>query len=142
MSEIVTEQWIQIQHLEQALHMAQLRAANVQRQMMYARCTFLKFVKDLSEKHLPQLTGMLEPYLPGKGSVLISFMSQAQHQSKRFFLGFKKFHHELQGFIKQEMVKNELTAAFANEELVFFLASALVTFPILAAWVLLSSQFS
>ncbi|GAY34599.1 hypothetical protein CUMW_012300 [Citrus unshiu] len=142
MSEIVTEQWIQIQHLEQALHMAQLRAANVQRQLMYARCTFLKFVKDFSEKHLPKLTGMLVPYLPGKGSILISFMSQVQHQFKRFFLAFKKFHHELQGFIKQEMVKNKLTAALANEELVFFVASALITFPILAAWVLLSSQFS
>lgn len=55
----------------------------------------LQFVKDFSEKHLPKLTGMLVPYLPGKGSILISFMSQVQHQFKRFFLAFKKFHHEV-----------------------------------------------
>lgn len=30
------------------------------------------------------------------------------------------FHMQLQGFIKQEMEKNEFTVALANDELVFF----------------------
>ncbi|KAJ4703533.1 putative Myosin heavy chain-like protein [Melia azedarach] len=140
MSEIVTEQWIQIQHLEQALHMAELRAMKIQRQLSFTRCTFLKFVNDLSGKHIPKLFGMLD--LSSKSAALSTYISQAVQQFKRLFLAFKKFHHELQGFIKEEMVKNELTAALANEELVFFVASALITFPILAAWMLLSVQFS
>ncbi|MBA0623289.1 hypothetical protein Godav_008760 [Gossypium davidsonii] len=77
MAEVVTEQWVQIQHLEQALQIAKMRALQAQKQRNM-RCTFLK-----------------------------------------------------------EMQRNELTAAFVNDELVFFLASAFITFPILGAWMLL-----
>ncbi|RZC65301.1 hypothetical protein C5167_008986 [Papaver somniferum] len=54
----------------------------------------------------------------------------------------KEYHHQLQRFVKHEMERNEFTATIANQEVVFFLASALVTFPILTAWMLLASQFS
>ncbi|XP_044495195.1 uncharacterized protein LOC123218056 isoform X2 [Mangifera indica] len=90
MADFVNEQWIQIQHLEQALHMTEMRAHNAQRKLRVTKCTFLK----------------------------------------------------LQGLIKQKMEKNELTAALVNEELIFFVASALITFPVLTAWMLLSSKFS
>ncbi|KAK0578207.1 hypothetical protein LWI29_006741 [Acer saccharum] len=157
MADIVTEQWIHIQHLEQALFIIEMKVQDIQRKLRSTRCTFLKFVNDLSGQHLPKLFGIFDSYSPGKGVILNSYMSQALQQFKRFFSAFKKFHHErlisehmwslpisrtLQGLIKQEMAKNELTAALANEELVFFVASALITFPILIGWVLLSSHFS
>ncbi|KAK1557232.1 hypothetical protein Q3G72_020838 [Acer saccharum] len=142
MADIVTEQWIHIQHLEQALFIIEMKVQDIQRKLRSTRCTFLKFVNDLFGQHLPKLFGIFDSYSPGKGVILNSYMSQALQQFKRFFSAFKKFHHELQGLIKQEMAKNELTAALANEELVFFVASALITFPILIGWVLLSSHFS
>ncbi|KAB2007453.1 hypothetical protein ES319_D10G031100v1 [Gossypium barbadense] len=129
MAEVVTEQWIQIQHLEQALQLAQRRALQDQRQR-YMRCSFLKML------------GALEYYSFGKGSTIKYYMSQALQQLRRFYSAIKKYHHQLQGFIKQEMRRNEFTAAFVNDELVFFLASALITFPVLGAWMVLSSQFS
>ncbi|KAB2007452.1 hypothetical protein E1A91_D10G032500v1 [Gossypium mustelinum] len=141
MAEVVTEQWIQIQHLEQALQLAQRRALQDQRQR-YMRCSFLKFFNDLSERHLPKMLGALEYYSFGKGSTIKYYMSQALQQLRRFYSAIKKYHHQLQGFIKQEMRRNEFTAAFVNDELVFFLASALITFPVLGAWMVLSSQFS
>ncbi|XWS18434.1 hypothetical protein CRYUN_Cryun32bG0043500 [Craigia yunnanensis] len=49
------------------------------------------------------------------------FIVQALQQMRRFYSKIKKYHHELQGFIKQEMRRNEFTAAFVNDELVFFL---------------------
>ncbi|KAJ0018946.1 hypothetical protein Pint_10517 [Pistacia integerrima] len=140
MADIVNEQWIQVQHLEQALHMTEMRALNIQRKLRVTGCTFLKFVNDVSEKHLPKLLGILDSYFSGGGSTLRSYVSKAEQQFKRFFSGFKKFHHELQGVIRQEMEKNELTAALVNKELVFFVASALITLPILTAWMLLSSK--
>ncbi|KAI5593207.1 hypothetical protein BDE02_04G202800, partial [Populus trichocarpa] len=49
-------------------------------------------------------------------------------------------HISLQVFVKQEMERHEFTACLANQEIVFFVASALIIFPVLSAWILLSSQ--
>ncbi|EOY28168.1 hypothetical protein QUC31_012884 [Theobroma cacao] len=141
MAEVVTEQWIQIQHLEQALQIAEMRASQARRERNM-RCTFLKFISDLSERHVPKMFGALGSNSLSKGSAINYYISQALQQLRRLFSAIKKYHHELQGFIKQEMRRNEFTAAFVNDELVFFLASALITFPILSAWMLLLSQFS
>ncbi|XP_058201789.1 uncharacterized protein LOC131316443 isoform X3 [Rhododendron vialii] len=121
MAAIVTEQWIQIRQLEQALHNAEVQALTVKRSP--TRCKFLK-----------KLKGILDLSLFHKESPL--------HQLEKISSAAKKYHHELQGFIKQEMEKNEFTAALANKEVVFFVASALITFPIMSAWMLLCSQFS
>ncbi|PON37888.1 hypothetical protein PanWU01x14_317090 [Parasponia andersonii] len=106
MADIVTEQWIQIQRLEQALQ-------------------FTEFINKLFGDHLQNVHGVLDPYIL---------------QFKRGFVVAKEYHHELQRFIKREMEKYAFTAALANWELVFFMASALITFPILSAWILLSSN--
>ncbi|RVW37960.1 hypothetical protein CK203_105977 [Vitis vinifera] len=167
LADVVTEQWIQIQQLEQALQMAELRALKAKRQVSMMRCTFLKqcavdilkngesftsfdiltnlvflqFINNLFGNHLEKVFGMLDPYLFGRGSTLSSYKSRFLHQLKRMWSAAKAYHHELQGFIKQEMEKYEFTAALANDELVFFVASALITFPIMGAWMLVSSQF-
>ncbi|KAL5576690.1 hypothetical protein UlMin_018389 [Ulmus minor] len=122
MADIVTERWIQIQQLEQAVHITQMRTLRARR-LRYSRCTFLKLFGDDLEK----LLGLLDPYTL---------------KLKKFFVVAQEYHHELQHFIKKEMEKHEFTALLANRELVFFMASALITFPILSAWMLLSSQLS
>ncbi|KAK9268266.1 hypothetical protein L1049_010709 [Liquidambar formosana] len=141
MADIVNEQWIQIRHLEQALQITELRVLKAQRHLSSTRCTFLKFINNFSGNFLQKVVGMLDPYLFGQGPILRFHASQALHQLKRILSAAKKYHHELQGFIKQEMERNEYTAAFANEEVVFFVASAVITFPIMSVWMLVSSQF-
>ncbi|CAL8142725.1 unnamed protein product [Prunus armeniaca] len=130
MADVVTEQWIQIQQLEQALHITQMRTMRIQRQL--TRCIFLKFINNLSD----------DPLLKTLGPNFRSYFSRALHQFKRVFAEFKRSHHELQHFIKEKLEKNEFTAALANEELVFFMASALITFPVMSAWMLLSSKLT
>lgn len=142
MADIVTEQWIQIQQLEQALQIVETRTLKIRRQISSKRCTFLKFIKTLFDYHYKRLMVLLDPYIFNKGSALNSYLSQAWHQLKRTFSAVKQSHHQLQSLIKQEMERNEITAAFANEEVVFFVASALITFPILSVWMILLSQFS
>lgn len=142
MAAIITEQWIQIQQLEQALHIAEMRALKVKRQTRSTRCTFLKLVRNLFGNHLHKFMEMLDSFLFDKESAFGSYLSQVMHQLEKILSATKKYHHELQGFVKQEMEKNEFTAALAHKEVVFFVASALITFPIMSAWMLLSSQFS
>ncbi|KAM5588141.1 hypothetical protein ABKV19_006542 [Rosa sericea] len=131
MNNMVTEQWIQLQRLQQALHIQQTRTLRVQRQVSYSRCTFLKFFNNLLDDHLLKLLG----------SNLRSFFSRTLHQLERVFIAFKRSHHELQHSIKEALEKNEFTAALANEELVFYVATALIILPIMMAWMFLSSKF-
>lgn len=125
MADIVTEHWIQIQRLEQALHITQMRAFRARRKIMYSRCSFFKLIDKLFGDHPQKVLGVLDSFTL---------------QLKRVFAVATEYHHELQRFIKREMEKNEFTAPFAHWELVFFMASALITFPLISAWMLLSSQ--
>ncbi|KAI3897533.1 hypothetical protein MKW92_019532 [Papaver armeniacum] len=132
---IVTEQWIQIRQLDQALQVTEIRILKAKSKTGTTKCTFTKFIKDILERHHQKLTTILEPVFLSKESFQNSHMSQALYS-------LKEYHHQLQRFVQNEMERNEFTATIANQEVVFFLASALVTFPILTAWMLLASQFS
>ncbi|CAL5409889.1 unnamed protein product [Camellia sinensis] len=138
MAAIITEQWIQIQQLEQALHIAEMRALKVKRQTRSTRCTFLKLVRNLFGNHLQKFMEMLDSFLFDKESAFGSYLSQVMHQLEKILSATKKYHHEvlpnrcpigpstelslyayavvLQGFVKQEMEKNEFTAALAHKE--------------------------
>ncbi|KAF2303287.1 hypothetical protein GH714_016368 [Hevea brasiliensis] len=140
MAEIVSEQWIQIQQFEQALQLREMSILKAQRRARIPRCSFLKFINDLSGEYLPKSLGPLGSHLFGMESAFGSYISQILHQLERFFSTVKESHHEMQGFIKREMERHEFSARIANEELVFFVASALIIFPVLSAWMLLSSQ--
>ncbi|KAL8233622.1 hypothetical protein R6Q59_019722 [Mikania micrantha] len=117
MSAIVTEQWIQIQHLEQALVIAEKGIKGVKRQV--SKCTFLKFVKRYFGNILDDCRIVLETT----------------------WSMVKQNHHRLQRFVKEEMLKSKYTAAFANKEVVFFVASAVITFPALSVGVFLLNNF-
>ncbi|XP_030512808.1 uncharacterized protein LOC115726879 isoform X2 [Rhodamnia argentea] len=139
LADIVSEQWIQVQHLEQALQITEVRTLNAQRRVYPTRCTFLKFIDSITSNHLQMVRGMLHHYSFVKVPTSTSHLSRALHLSKKAFLAGKKYHHELQGFIKREMERNEIMAPLANDEVVFFVASAIVMFPIMSIWVWFSS---
>ncbi|XP_076911523.1 uncharacterized protein LOC143569523 [Bidens hawaiensis] len=111
LAEIVNQQWIQIQHLEQALVIAQKGSEEI-----VSRCFFLKFFKR-------------------------GFFIKCPEILEATWSKIKQNHHQLQGFVKKEMQKGKYTAALANKEVVFFLASALITFPALSLGVFLLSNF-
>ncbi|KAK4421205.1 hypothetical protein Salat_2071000 [Sesamum alatum] len=121
-TEIVSEQWIQIQQLEQALHMAEKRTSKIRKEL-WRRCPFVKFCTSLFADCLQMLKRILDPYVSGDGPVVGFCKSQALQT----FEVARHYHHQLQGFIKHAMKSNELTAALAHEEVVFFVASALLS---------------
>ncbi|RWR89600.1 Glycosyl transferase, family 35 [Cinnamomum micranthum f. kanehirae] len=138
---IVTEQWIQIRQLEQALQITEMRTLKAHAAADSTRCIFLKFIKGFNADHL-QKAFVLDPDLLSRDFVLSPYLSRASQQFKRYGSAARKYHHELQGSVKQFMDRNEFTAALANEEVVFFLASAIIIFPLMTAWILYSSSFS
>ncbi|ESQ34009.1 hypothetical protein EUTSA_v10008438mg [Eutrema salsugineum] len=135
MTEVVTEQWIQVQHLEQ------MKEFNNRRHHTPSRCTLLKLMSDIRVKHLPKVHEAFDSHWEGKKISLFmqSYLTQPLSRFKNLWAAVTKYHHQLQGFIKHEMERNVITASLANREVVFFMASALITFPVFGAWILLSS---
>ncbi|XP_059291396.1 uncharacterized protein LOC132044876 [Lycium ferocissimum] len=142
MAEIVSEKWIQIQRLEQAVQMAEVRTLKVKRQLRFSKCPFVKFIKNLFGHQLETLKGILHPYGSYSMADPNSYWSQALHHLRRTFSSARQYHYELQSFVKQEIERNEFPAALANEEVVFLVASVLIVFPILSVFMLLFSYFS
>ncbi|GAA0160734.1 hypothetical protein LIER_17223 [Lithospermum erythrorhizon] len=136
MVEIVSERWIQVQHLEQAVQMAKLRTLKVKTELILIKCPFFKYFSNAFSHHVEELKENLTPYIPGKGSQN-SLISLACNQLSRFFTATKYFHHQLQGMVKQALESHNFTKVLANEEVVFFMASAVILFPMMSAWVLL-----
>ncbi|XP_010478216.1 PREDICTED: uncharacterized protein LOC104757187 [Camelina sativa] len=133
MVEVVTEQWIQVQHLEQ------MREFNNRRRHTPSRCSFVKLMSDI-QRHLSKFHESFDIHWKGKKVFSVQpYLTQAQSRLESLWAAVTKYHHQLQGFIKNEMGKTEITAALANREVVFFMASAVITFPVFGAWILLSS---
>ncbi|KAL3615106.1 hypothetical protein CASFOL_040767 [Castilleja foliolosa] len=137
MNEIVSEQWIQIQQLEQAVHMAKMRKSKVRKEL-WRRCPFVKFFINLFGHCLDTLKGIMDPYVSRDGSVFVFCKSRALQT----FDAAKHYHHELQRHVTHAMKSNKLTANLAHEEVVFFVASALVAFPLMSACMVLLPQLS
>ncbi|CAN8313494.1 unnamed protein product [Cochlearia groenlandica] len=135
MKEVVTDQWIQVQHLEQ------MRVFNIRRHQTPSRCILIKLMSDIRGKHLTKVQEAFNIRWKGNKVSLSmqSYLKKALSQFKALWAAITKYHHQLQGFIKHEMERNEITAPLANSEVVFFVASTLITFPVFGAWILLSS---
>ncbi|XP_019168767.1 PREDICTED: uncharacterized protein LOC109164679 isoform X2 [Ipomoea nil] len=136
---IVNEQWIQVQQLEQAAQLAEIRVLKVKSQLRYGRCPFVKSIKNLSSHHIEMLKGLLRS---NSTSDQNSYMSKALHQFEKTFAAIKLHHHQLQGFLKQAVEQYDFPTVLANDELVFLVASALVVFPVLGALTFLISHLN
>ncbi|CAA7402538.1 unnamed protein product [Spirodela intermedia] len=140
MEDIITEQWIQIRQLEQTLQIIKVRTSIAKRKINPTECTFLKFISDLRQHYLAEIISQLELLFLKINSTLRGYPSHAFDMLRRLISHVQSRHRELQGYVRQLMGKNEFTTAFANQEVVFFVASAMITLPFMAAWILYSSR--
>ncbi|CAM8991561.1 unnamed protein product [Rhodiola kirilowii] len=111
MADIVTEQWIQFRHLEQALLGVQIKTVDTERQLCLQKCSFFERMPLLLDQHLSQNMPAIKLY-----------WSKVLHQVNMLLSAVKKYHLQLQDFVRQEMEKTQLTAFYTSEELVFFLS--------------------
>ncbi|CAO2842887.1 unnamed protein product [Amaranthus hypochondriacus] len=124
MVKIVPELWFHVQKLEQAREVIERRMVELRRQLRNQRCSFFKFINNFPARY--------------NLKKVVTFTSEAINRLKRSFSTVKKYHHQLQGFIKREMERNEFTVGLAGEELVFFLVSIVFVIPFILAlrWLL------
>ncbi|CAM8950033.1 unnamed protein product [Rhodiola kirilowii] len=73
---------------------------------------------------------LLDQHLSQNIPAIKLYWSKVLHQVNMLLSAVKKYHLQLQDFVRQEMEKTQLTAFYTSEELVFFLASGLLTLPI------------
>lgn len=136
MENIVTEQWVQIQQLEQALQTMKIMASKVRtksepkvHKRKPSEWTVLKVIKGVHRRYLPEVADLPDTFFLGN-YISKSSISQAYGHLKRTFLAAKRWHHELQHLVKWALEMNEFTAALANKEIVFFVASVIIIVPI------------
>ncbi|KAH7655679.1 hypothetical protein IHE45_18G027800 [Dioscorea alata] len=134
---IVTEQWIQIQQLDQALQMAKIKVAKVHKKSASKFQIKGKNIKDKISEGIfypfQEAVGLPDSFWLGN-PVSSSLISQLLDLVRRIMSTTKNFHYELQYFVKHVMETNDFTVSFANEEVIFFLASAIFILPLINAW--------
>lgn len=121
--DIVTEQCIQIQQLEQALLMAKMRAAKVRLKHDPQRWSIPQTIRDLFsltlfQEHRPIFSG--------------TYVSGTFYQLRKFFLCIQNYHFALQHSLKSVFESHGFTASLVHDEIIFFLVSATIVFPLLA----------
>ncbi|XP_039144235.1 uncharacterized protein LOC120281611 isoform X2 [Dioscorea cayenensis subsp. rotundata] len=135
---LVTEQWIQIQQLEQALQMAKINVAKVHKKSASKFQIKGKNIKDKISEGIfypfQEVVGLPDSFWLGN-PVSSSLISQLLDLVRRIMSTTKNFHYELQYFVKHVMETNDFTVSFANREVIFFLASAIFILPLINAWV-------
>ncbi|XP_057837249.1 uncharacterized protein LOC131047394 isoform X4 [Cryptomeria japonica] len=102
----------------------------------------LQTVKDLSGPYIDQVASVSQPHIDKAKVILQPYQDQAIHAYRRFLTTATDYHHQLQGHVRKSLKKHEITAALATKELVWFLASALLAFPVLGLFMVYSSFFS
>ncbi|KAI4365135.1 hypothetical protein MLD38_021150 [Melastoma candidum] len=137
--EIVSEEWIQIKNFEQALQFAEMRATNTRWESASRRCLFLKFFYNFFGCHQPEVLCVSNNIFRFDREFPSYKWEEALQQLKGVYSVVKDYHFELQSIIRREMERNEVTAALTNEELSVFVASAIGVFPLLSAWIWISS---
>jgi len=140
MENVITEQWIQIRQLEQSLQMMKIMTSHVHKKSILkvhkkksTMFSVLKFIKDLHHRFLPDGADLPDSFFLGN-YISKSSTSQAVDQFRRMWSAVKRWHYELQTFVKWALEANEFTAPFSNKEVIFFVASAVVVLPLMSAW--------
>ncbi|KAJ0963129.1 hypothetical protein J5N97_028251 [Dioscorea zingiberensis] len=148
MDNIITEQWIQIRQLEQALQMTKIMTANVHKKSASKvqgngknmKYPILEFMKGIL-RPLREVVGLPDSFWLGN-PFSSSHITQLLDLLRRIISAAKAYHYELQSLVKQALETNGFVVAFANEEFIFFLASAIFVFPFFGALTLCWSVLS
>ncbi|PKU70032.1 uncharacterized protein LOC110112215 isoform X1 [Dendrobium catenatum] len=146
MQNIINEQWIQIQQLEQSLQMTKVMASRVNNKARsdgYKKkksngCLMSRLRRSMAKHSHSKPVGLPDSFFLG-GSISRSSLLKASNQFKGIISAARKKHHELQCTVKRAMKMNDYTAPLAHSELVFFVASTILIFPLMMAWLLCSS---
>ncbi|XP_023739624.1 uncharacterized protein LOC111887681 isoform X1 [Lactuca sativa] len=103
---------------------------------------YIKEVKKFTKPYVNWLSKTLKPYVYKTHIFLKPYSKKLLRGYKRLSKYALKYHRQVRGNIHEVMKQNEITRAFATNELVWFMASALMVFPVMVLLTMVSSLFS
>lgn len=138
MENVITEQWIQIRQFEQSLQIMKIMTSKVHEKTKSkaqgrkpVKFTMLKFIKHVRHNYFLEGADVPDAFFLGN-YISNSCMSRTFDQVKGMWSAVKEWHYKLQEWVKQLLEMNEFTAPLANNEVIFFLASAVVVMPVMS----------
>ncbi|KAI3496264.1 hypothetical protein L1887_38621 [Cichorium endivia] len=103
---------------------------------------YIKEVKKFTKPYFNRLSKTLKPYV-NKAHVFIKPYSKKLFRGyRRFSKGTLKYHRQVRANIHEILKQNEFTRSLASNELVWFMASAVMIFPVMVLLSMVSSLFS
>ncbi|KAL4564379.1 hypothetical protein LXL04_028441 [Taraxacum kok-saghyz] len=103
---------------------------------------YIKEVKKLTKPYVNRLSKTLKPYVNKAHVFLKPYSKKLVRGYSRFSKSTLRFHRVVRGNIREMLKKNEFTRQLASNELVWFMASAFMVFPVMILLSFVSSLFS
>lgn len=104
--------------------------------------TYIDQVIAASQPHIEKVVAASQPHIEKVTVILQPYTKPVANAYGRFLTTATKYHRQLQRSVRQTLKKYELTATLATKELVWFMASALLAFPVFGILMAYSSIFS
>jgi predicted nucleic acid-binding Zn-ribbon protein len=103
---------------------------------------YVNLVQEKTRPHVDRVYTFSKPHVENARKFVNVNIEKASPYYRDAVSAALKQHEDLQGYLKENIAKNEFGKHLITNEAVWFIASALLALPVLAAFVVFSSMFS
>lgn len=98
-------------------------------------------VQERTRPYVDQISTASKPYIEHTKNFVNPYVEKASPYYRGAISGALNQHENLQEVVRQTLSKNELAASFITQELVWFIASAILALPVFMVFLILSALF-